>query len=146
RSIGLDAQMSAVQAAFGVAQFERLPEYLGQREAIFRRLQNLFSRYLDYFVLPTRVSSKADISWFCYPITLTPQAPFSREFFVKYLLNNKIEIRPIMAGNLTNHEPYSAVDYYSTNNTRNSDVVSRRGFFIPSCPMPIEQLEYYLEI
>lgn len=142
-SVGLDAQMSAVQAAFGLAQMDRLSEYLGQREAIFRRLQNTFNRYLDYFILPTRASDKADISWFCYPITLTPNAPFSREFFAKYLLENKIEIRPIMA-NILDHQPFSDGDYRLIEKTRNADIVARRGFFIPNCPMNSEQLENYI--
>jgi CDP-6-deoxy-D-xylo-4-hexulose-3-dehydrase len=144
-SIGLDAQMTAVQAGFGLAQMERLPEYLGQREAVFRRLQNTFSRYLEYFHLPTRASDKADISWFCYPITLTADAPFSREFFAKYLLENKIEIRPVMA-TILDHEPFANGNYYLIGNIRNANVVARRGFFLPSCPMESDQLQNYIEV
>jgi CDP-6-deoxy-D-xylo-4-hexulose-3-dehydrase len=144
--IGLDAQMSAVQAAFGLAQFDRLPEYLGERNAVFNRLHNLFLRYQDYFILPMRTDIKADINWFCFPITLRQGTPFTREFFVKYLLDNKIEIRPIMAGNLTNHLPYAMIKSEIVGSLHNSDVVSRRGFFIPGCPMPSDQLENYITV
>jgi len=142
-SVGLDAQMSAVQAAFGLAQLERLPEYLGQREVVFRKLQNLFSRYMDYFILPTRVSDRVDISWFCYPLTLSPNTPFSREFFVKYLLDNKVEIRPIMS-NLLDNAVFSNTNHIVIGNTRNADIVARRGFFLPACPMSEEQLDNYI--
>lgn len=141
-SIGLDAQMSAIQAAFGLAQLERLPEYLGQRNVVFNRLSNIFSRHLDYFVLPTRVSDRVDTSWFCYPLTLTVNTPFSREFFVKYLLDNKVEIRPIMS-NLLDNAVFSNTEHYVAGSTRNADVVARRGFFLPACPMGEEQLEHY---
>lgn len=142
-SIGLDAQMSAAQAAFGLAQLDRLPEYLGQRDIVFKRLQNLFSRYMDYFILPTRVSDRADISWFCYPLTLSVNTPFSREFFVKYLLEHKVEIRPVMS-NLLDNAVFANTNHHVVGNTRNADIVARRGFFLPACPMSEEQLEYYI--
>lgn len=143
KSVGLDAQLSAVQAAFGISQMDRLPDYLGQRNLVFRKLGDIFKRYLDYFVLPTRVSSRADISWFCYPLTLTKDAPFTREWLVKYLLDHHIEIRPIMAGNILTHEIYTNQPHHVFS-SRNADIVSRRGFFIPACPMSDDQLDYYL--
>jgi len=146
QSIGMDAQMTAVQAAFGLAQFERLPEYLGERNTVFNRLHNLFLRYQDYFILPMRTDIKADVNWFCFPITIRQGTPFTREFFVKHLLDKKIEIRPIMAGNLCNHLPYSMIKSEIVGSLHNSDVVSRRGFFIPSAPMSSEQLEYYISV
>lgn len=146
KSIGLDAQLSAIQAAFGVAQMERLPEYLGQRNSVFNRLNSLFAQYDNYFVLPKVTSIKADVSWFCFPITLKVGTPFSREFFAKHLLDNKVEIRPIMAGSLINHEPYALSNFEIAGSLHNSEIVSRRGFFIPSAPMGSEQLENYISI
>jgi len=146
RTIGLDAQMSAMQAAFGLAQFERLPEFIGERETVYRRVHRVFERYQDYFILPQRTDIKARVSWFCFPLTLKPGIPFSREFFVRFLLENKIEIRPIMAGNLTNHLPYSVIPHEIVGDLHQSDIVSRRGFFIPACPMQSDQLESYIQV
>lgn len=145
KTIGLDAQMSAVQAAFGLAQIERLPEYIGERNAVFNRVHSTFLRYQDYFILPQRVDIKADTNWFCFPITLRPGTPFSREFFVKHLWENKIEIRPIMAGDLTSHYPYAMTKHHIVGNIHNSIVVNKRGFFVPSCPMEEPQLQAYIE-
>lgn len=144
KSIGLDAQMSAPQAAFGLAQLQRLPEYIGQREAIFRRLAQLFVKYQDYFILPERVSNKADVSWFCYPLTIKSNAPFTREFFVKHLVNKKIECRPVMA-TILDHFPYGSNQYLQTDDLHNASLVGRKGFFIPACPMELDQLNYYIE-
>ena len=146
KTIGLDAQLSALQAAFGIAQWDRLPEFLGQREYLFRKLYNLFILYNKYFILPQRVNDVADISWFCFPLTIKKDAPFNREFFVKYLLENNIEIRPIMAGNLLDNPPYQKVNYRTTGTYKNAIDVSLRGFFLPACPMGQEQSNYYLEI
>ena len=93
-----------------------------------------------------RTDIKADVNWFCFPITLRQGTPFTREFFVRYLYENKVEIRPIMAGNLTNHLPYTMIKSEIVGNLHNSDVVSRRGFFIPACPMSEIQLDYYINI
>ena len=143
KTIGFDAQMSAVQAAFGLAQMDRLPSYLGQRNTIFRKLQQLFARHEKYIILPTRVSDKADPNWFCFPITLKQGSPFTREEIVNYLLDHKIEIRPIMTL-LPDQPPYQRAEHIISGQIPNTLGVQNRGFFLPSCPMEKDQLDYYL--
>ena len=144
-TLGLDSQMTAVQAAFGVAQLERLPEYIGKRHAIFVKLQRLFSRYMRYFILPERASDKADVSWFCYPIIVRPEAPFTRNEFAQYILDNKIEIRPIFT-NILEHPMFKGIPYLIHGTTENTEMAIDRGFFIPACPMEPEQEEYYFNV
>jgi len=143
KTIGFDAQMSAVQAAFGSAQMDRLPEYIGQRASLFRKLQQLFAKHSDSVIQPVRVSDKADPSWFCYPITLKKKSAFTREEIVNYLLDNKIEIRPVMAL-LPDQIPYQNVPHYIVGDIQDALDVANRGFFIPCFPMSNEQEEEYL--
>lgn len=146
KSLGLDGQMTAIQAAFGIAQMDRLEGFIQQRDIIFKKLVNLFRRYQDWFIMPTRVSTKADVSWFCFPITLSDNAPFTREYFAKHLLDNKIEIRPIMAGNILEYAPFKNTPHKTVGEFPNAKKVFRDGFFIPACPMNEEQTNHYLKI
>lgn len=146
QTIGFDAQMGAIPAAFGLAQIERLPGYIGGRKAIFEKLQRLFSKYLDYFILPVRTHDKADPSWFCYPITLKETAPFTREEFVTYLNENKVEIRPLMAGCLVDQLPYRTIEKVTVGKLENTRYADKNGFFLPAWPMDKEQEQTYFDI
>lgn len=142
-TIGFDAQMSAVQAAFGMAQMERLAYYLGQRATLFRRLMLMFAKYNKTIILPERVSDRAEPSWFCFPLTLRKESKFTRENFVEYLLERKIEIRPVMTL-LPDQPPYQQVKHQVLSMS-NAVEVQNRGFFLPCCPMEDNQMEYYLK-
>lgn len=146
KTLGLDAQMTALQAAFGLVQMERLSEFIGTREAMFRKLQNLFRTKLNYFILPTRTSDRADPSWFCYPLVIRRGTPFTREEFATFLIEHNIEVRPIMAGNVLNHAPFQNIKYHTVDDLRVADEVFNRGLFIPLCPMESDQMEYYFGI
>lgn len=144
KTLGLDAQMSALQAAIGVAQIKKLPELVGQRNRIFDRLQNLFSSYISYFVLPSEVNSKSEPSWFCYPLIVKDNSVFNRESFAKYLLDNNIEVRPIMAGDITVHPPFENIGY-KIGSLPVAKETYAKGLFIPCCPMDNDEEEYYFE-
>lgn len=146
RSLGLDAQMTNVQAAFGVAQFDRLPGYVEQRNNLFRKLARLFSRYQKWFILPTRTNDRADVSWFSYPLTVKENAPFTRRDFVTHLVNHKVEVRPIMSPIITKNLPFRESRYIIHGDIPNAELVQKGGFFIPACPMSDEQTTDYLDI
>jgi len=147
-TFGLDAQMSAVQAAFGLAQLDKLAQYIGERKSLFTKLQRLFSQKLRYFILPERTNDKADVSWFCYPIVVRENAPFTRDELVDYLLNHKIEIRPIFCNILDQKMMVgkNKPDFLVHGEIKTTIEVQNRGLFIPACPMPEEQETHYLEI
>jgi len=146
KTLGLDAQMSAIQAGIGLTQIEQLPEIIGRRWYIFSKLQRLFSKYQNYFILPTRTSDKAEPSWFGYPLTIRPNSMFTREDFVNYLLDNKVEIRPLMGGNILNHPPFQKIDYELVGGTQIADSVFSRGLFIPGYAMDEHTEQRYFAI
>lgn len=143
---GFDAQMSAIQAAFGLGQMERLYEFLGKRKFIFNKLTDLFKTKLNYFILPTRVSDRADITWFGYPLFIKKEAPFTREEFVEYLVENKVEVRPVMACNLLDNKPYQDIECVVVSNFSNARENQIRSVFIPACPMEQDEFEHYFTI
>ena len=141
-TLGYDMQMSEIQAAFGVAQMQRLKESNRGREKQFETTHNFLAQWSDWLVLP-RSYLEARPSWFGYPVLVRESAPFGRETLVRRLLDHKIEIRPLFAGNLTRQPAYRGVLHIKVGDLTQSDRNAERAFFLPSWGgMTIEQTAY----
>lgn len=130
-TIGYDMQMSEIQAAFGLAQMQRLTGQNLRRQAQFERTDTFMSSYQEWLVLP-KVHPKAAPSWFGYPILVKEDAPFNREDLARHLLTNRIEIRPLFAGNLTRQPAYKSVPYIISGDLTQSDRNMERALFLPA--------------
>jgi CDP-6-deoxy-D-xylo-4-hexulose-3-dehydrase len=89
-----------MQAAIGVTQWIKLPEFCERRKENFKRYNEIFTEYEKYFILP-KATENSDPAWFSYIITVKEDAPFKRDDIVKHLNNNLIETRNLFAGNIT---------------------------------------------
>ncbi|MEK6825983.1 MAG: DegT/DnrJ/EryC1/StrS family aminotransferase [Nanoarchaeota archaeon] len=142
KTLGTNSQMPAIQAAFGLAQMEKLPGFLKSRELQFKEMDLLFKNY-DFFHLPVTFE-KAQPSWFGYPLVTKSNTPFSREEFVQYLTESAIEIRPIMCGNVLTQDAFKNVRHVKLQeNYPVGDEIEQRGMFIPCWGMPEDQKKYY---
>lgn len=130
-TIGYDLQMSEIQAAFGLAQMQRLEDGNVGRRLQFARTDDFFGRWDEWLLLP-RSYARANPSWFGYPILVKESAPFDREAFARHLLANKIEIRPLFAGNLTRQPAYKNVGYIVSGELPQADRNAERAFFVPA--------------
>jgi len=146
KTLGTDSQMSALQAAIGCAQFEKIHEIIGRRKYIFEKLQKLFSSHQSEFILPMKTHEKADPSWFGYCLCVRPNAKITRRDFVKYLLDNKVEIRPLMSANILNNPPFMNKPHYIVGEIKNSNNAYNHGFFIPAYAMNEDEEKYYFEV
>lgn len=145
-TVGYDMQMSEMQAAFGLAQMQRLEEGNKGRQRQFSLTHKLFSQWKDYFVLP-KSYNKCNPSWFGYPLLVKEAAPFSREDIARHLLKNKIEIRPLFAGNLTKQPAYRKVPYLIASDLTQADRNAERAFFVPCWGgMTPAQTSYFFDI
>lgn len=144
-TLGTDSQMSAIQAAFGLAQMKKSSEFIKGRKKQFEEIDEIF-KGTSHFELP-KSHPKADPSWFSYPLVVREEAPFTREDFSNYLRDKKIETRPIMCGNLLMQEAYKRIKYISLQDEFPiGNSIHERGLFIPAWGMPNDQKENYHEI
>lgn len=145
-TIGYDMQMTEIQASFGVAQMTRLFELNRGRVRQFEAIHTLFKDYEDWFVLP-RQHPKAHPSWFGYPVLVRESAPFDRSHFAMHLLTNKIEIRPLFAGNITRQKAYHSVPYTIVGELTQANRNMERALFLPAWGgMTKEQTAYLFEV
>jgi len=146
-TLGSDYQMTELQAAFGIAQMVRLDKANGKRARIFANLDKYFRYFKDYFYLPRTDSDEAAPSWFCYPLTIKPKAPFDRLGFATHLMENKIEIRPIFTGNILEHPAFRKFhQMLFRDQSKNADLIGRNGLFLPAWGMSDGEMIYMLEI
>jgi CDP-6-deoxy-D-xylo-4-hexulose-3-dehydrase len=149
-TIGSDYQLTEIQAAFGIIQMARLNKANERRAKRFAELDQYFSQYADLFYLPSTDSARAAPSWFCYPLTIKPDAPFDRWHFGTHLIENKIEIRPLFTGNMLNHPAFRRLPEHSRvlfrNQSKNADLIGINGLFLPAWGMSDGEMGYMLEV
>ena len=131
--IGYNLKVTDMQAAVGLEQLKKLPNFIRIRKKNFEILNSLLKNYENYFILP-QVDKKADPSWFGFPVLVKENAPFNRDDMVNYLENNKIATRMLFGGNLTRQPAYEGIKYRQTDSLKNSDQVMNNLFWIGVYP------------
>tara|TARA_R110001583_G_scaffold41369_6_gene131704 strand:- start:4515 stop:5873 length:1359 start_codon:yes stop_codon:yes gene_type:complete len=104
--IGYNVKPLDLQAAMGLCQLEKLEEMDAARRNNFSKLFDIFKPYEEYFYLP-KATEKADPCWFGFLLTVKPEAPFTRQDFVDFMEENKIQTRSYFTGNALYHPAYT---------------------------------------
>jgi CDP-4-dehydro-6-deoxyglucose reductase, E1 len=142
---GYNLKISDMQAACGLAQFDRVEEFIAARKRNFARLKTGLSKCEEFLLLPEPTPG-SDPSWFGFPITLKPNATVSRVELLQYLDQQKIGTRLLFAGNLT-RQPYMLDRTYRVSGKlTQTDVVMNDTFWIGVYPgLTDAMLDYVIE-
>jgi len=132
-NIGYNLRPTDIQAALGTVQLAKLPGFIEKRKHNFQRLFEGLRQYEDHLILP-HWSERADVSWFAFPITVRPEAPFTRQELVHWLEDARIETRLLFAGNIIKQPGYRDMECRLMGKLENSDLVMRNSFFIGVYP------------
>jgi CDP-6-deoxy-D-xylo-4-hexulose-3-dehydrase len=140
--LGYNLKITDMQAACGLAQLERAPQFIQARKDNFAFLKERLQACEEFVHLP-QTTEHSDPSWFGFPITLKENAPVSRVDLITYLDQNKIGTRLLFAGNLT-RQPYMAgANYRISGDLTNTDNVMNNTFWIGVQPaLTREMLEF----
>jgi len=127
--LGYNLKITDMQAACGLAQLEKAPEFIHARKANFAFLRTRLQSCEEFVHLP-KATEHSDPAWFGFPITLKANCPVTRLDLLTYLDQNKVGTRLLFAGNLT-CQPYMAdVDYRVSGDLANTDNVMNNTFWI----------------
>ena len=143
--LGYNLKISDMQAACGLAQLKRLPEFIEKRNANFSYLSNRLSTLADFIELtiPTENSTP---SWFGFPITVKSDSGVSRLDLTKYLDQNKIGTRLLFAGNLTRQPYFEDIEYRIVGDLINTDITMSQTLWLGIYPgLDTAQLDYVAE-
>ena len=122
-----------MQAALGVSQLTKLPNFVARRKENFARLKKSLADVEQYLILPD-ATPLSDPSWFGFPLGVREGAPFQRDDLTRALERNKIRTRLLFAGNLVRQPAYVNNDYRVTGHLRNSDFVMNNVFWLGVYP------------
>ncbi len=125
-NIGFNLRPTELNGGFGLEQIQKIEMILKQRRDNGEFWTEKLSKYGDFFYFPTTLTKSS--SWFCFPLILKPNVPFTRNQFSEFLIDKKIENRPIMAGNVK-RQPALKYFNYRSSDLKNSDLIHNNGIF-----------------
>jgi CDP-4-dehydro-6-deoxyglucose reductase, E1 len=131
--LGYNLKVTDMQAAIGCAQLGKLPQFIESRRRNFERLMSALMPFEDRLILP-KATPKSTPSWFGFAITVRESAGFSRADIVRFLEANRIETRPLFAGNLLRHPAFNGVPHRVVGDLANTDRVTTDTFFVGVYP------------
>jgi CDP-6-deoxy-D-xylo-4-hexulose-3-dehydrase len=131
--IGYNLKITDFQAAVGLVQLDRASGFIAQRRANFAYLHNLLKPFEEFLILP-EATPNSEPSWFGFPITVRPEAPFSRLELLTFYDASKIGSRLLFSGNLTRQPAYKDVPYRVSGTLENTDIVMNQTFWLGIYP------------
>ena len=97
--VGHNFEPSELGAAFGLVQLSKLEDNIKAREWAFARQTAYFTKYGDWFELPAQTPGTRT-GWLAFPLTVKPQAPFSRRDLQIFLEKRNVQTRVVFTGNI----------------------------------------------
>jgi CDP-6-deoxy-D-xylo-4-hexulose-3-dehydrase len=143
--IGYNLKITDMQAAVGLAQLDRLDDFVQARKKNFAYLKGHLQDLAEFLILP-EATANSDPSWFGFPITVRTTAPFNRLQLTTYLESKRIGTRLLFGGNLTRQPAYEGRDFRIAAELVNSDMVMNCTFWIGVFPgLNEDMLNYMIE-
>ena len=140
--LGYNLKISDMQAACGLAQLDRVEEFIEKRRKNFAYLKERLQTLTDFLYLP-EATPNSDPSWFGFPITLKEDAGTARVDLLRFLDQHKIGTRLLFAGNLTKQPYFKGVEYRVVGDLTNTDITMNQTFWVGIYPaLGEEQLDY----
>ena len=142
--LGYNLKITDMQAAIGLGQLTKLPEFIKIRQENFSYLKNELKKFEKYLVLPES-TPKSNPSWFGFPITVKESTSFSKNDLVNFLSSKLIDTRPLFAGNIIKQPYFKNISYRIGGNLQNTDLIMNNTFWIGVFPgLNEKMLEYVI--
>jgi CDP-6-deoxy-D-xylo-4-hexulose-3-dehydrase len=142
---GFNLKITDMQAACGLAQLERLKDFIEIRKSNFRYLTKKLQSCVEFLILP-EATDGSDPSWFGYPITIRESAAVNRVDLLEYLDQSKIGTRLLFAGNLLKQPYMRGKNYRVIGDLKNTNLIMNNTFWIGLYPgLNEEMLDYVVE-
>jgi CDP-6-deoxy-D-xylo-4-hexulose-3-dehydrase len=143
--IGYNLKMTDMQAAVGVAQLDKLDDFITARKRNFNALKKGLKPFEEFLLLP-KATPKSEPSWFGFPITVKPGAPFSRFELVQHIESRRIGTRQLFGGNLLRQPAYLKLPHRVVGKLTNADIITDCTFWIGVYPgLAPEMIQYVID-
>ena len=142
--IGYNLKATDMQAALGLSQISKLPDFISARVKNYNYLKEKFKDF-DMFEFP-QLSNEVEPSWFGFPITINSNAKFNRHELLLYYDECLIGTRLIFGGNLILQPAYENQKLIFSDDLSNADYIANNSFWLGVYPgLTQEMLDYIYE-
>ena len=141
---GYNLKITDMQAACGVAQIEKLNDFVNKRNENFEYLKKNLLLFQDKFIFPEQ-TKKATPSWFGFLLTIKDNQ-IDRNKIIEFLNEKKIGTRLLFAGNVIKQPYFVNQKYRVFKNLHNTDKVMKDSFWLGVYPgLNKNHLDYVIE-
>ena len=142
---GYNLKITDMQAACGLAQLDKLDQFIQARKRNFSHLKEKLKSCEEFLILP-EPTQNSDPSWFGFLITIKPNASFSRVDLLTFLDQYNIGTRLMFAGNLTKQPYMLSQNFKVSGELVNTDLIMNNSFWIGVHPgLTNEMLDYMVD-
>jgi CDP-6-deoxy-D-xylo-4-hexulose-3-dehydrase len=143
--LGYNLKSGDIQAAIGLAQLDRLDNFVQLRKRNWEYLLNGLKVLEDFFILP-KATKKSEPSWFGFALTMKPKSPKTRNQIVQELNAKKIGTRLLFGGNLLRQPAFMGTKRRVIGDLKNTDRIMNDTFWIGVWPgLSLEMLDYMIK-
>lgn len=146
---GYNLKATDMQAAIGVAQLKKIPEFVERRKRNFQKLYQGLDILREKVILPEPCENSQP-SWFGFLITC--KESIDRNKVVKYIEAHGIQTRMLFAGNLIKHPCFDKMratgkGYRVVGALSNTDKIMNDTFWVGVYPgMNDEKIDYMIKV
>jgi CDP-4-dehydro-6-deoxyglucose reductase, E1 len=144
--LGYNLKITDMQAAVGLAQIDKLDQFVAARRRNWQYLRDGLADLEDVFELPV-ATADSQPSWFGFCVALRPEVQIDREHMLRFLNEQKkIGTRLLFGGNLLRQPYMKGRHYRAVGSLDNSDFVMKRAFWVGVYPgLTTDHLDYVIE-
>jgi CDP-6-deoxy-D-xylo-4-hexulose-3-dehydrase len=140
---GFNIRPIEMEGAIGLEQLKKLDAIVLQR----RKNAEFFINKINGISGIRAQKEIGQSSWFGFAMVLEGENQEKRSKIVEILKKNKIEVRPIVAGNFTRNEAIKYMEHTIYGELKNADEIHDHGFFVGNyCQKNAEEIEYLFNI
>lgn len=143
---GYNLKVTDMQAAVGVEQLKKFPDFIERRRHNWERLREALASVHDKLILPEPAENSRP-SWFGFLISIKPETEIDRNEVTKYIEGHNVQTRLLFSGNLIKHPCFNQIrgtDAYRVAGTLDgTEFIMNNSFWIGVYPgMTDEMIDY----
>lgn len=143
--LGYNLKSGDIQAAIGLAQLDRLENFVQVRRRNWDYLKKNLSSLEGMLMLP-EVTENSNPSWFGFALTVRDGSPKTRNQIVQELNDSKIATRLLFGGNLLRQPAFIGTPRRVIGDLKNTDIVMNQTFWVGVWPgLSLQMLDYVIE-
>jgi CDP-6-deoxy-D-xylo-4-hexulose-3-dehydrase len=144
--LGYNLKITDMQAALGLAQLDKLDDFVAKRKHNFNKLKKGLSDLSHKLILP-EATPHTQPSWFGFLITIKLDAGITRNELIAKLNEQNIGTRLLFSGDLRKQPYFNSHPFRESGTFENTEIILNDTFWIGVTPMiNDEMLDHIIEV